>query len=448
MKNTSRRGFIRSASALTVGSSLGFPAILSAQDPGKKLNIAAIGAGGKGESDLAGAAEGNNVVAICDVDRQTLAKALQKYGLPESRGFTDFRKMLDTVKEIDGVTVSGADHSHYPSAMHAIALGKHVCVQKPLVNTIWEANELHAAAKKKGVITNMGNQGHTGEGIRNLKTWIEAGAIGAVKEIHVWTNRPIWAQGTATGYKESAAPSHLDWTAWQASVPERPFMVNKEGKGLHPFEWRGHTDYGAGAMGDMGCHIMDGAFWACSLGMPTKIEVDVEEMGELYWPKSGVVTSHFDKGIILKWYEGGRKPERPAALEAGRELPIGGFFIVGEKGTIYEQNDYCNSPRLLPETAHRDFMAKKPERKIPSATHPGNPQAEWTHAIKNNLVCGSNFDYSVPLTKLCLLGNLAMRIGKTIEWDNAKNEVKGMPEAQKFLKRTYREGWEYSAAKI
>jgi predicted dehydrogenase len=446
-KHQSRRSFLKTAGAATAASALPFPTILSAADPNKKLNIAAIGGGGgKGESDIALAGEGNNVIAICDVDRDRLAKALQKYDLPSEKGFTDFRKMLDTIKEIDAVTVSTADHAHYPAAMHAIALGKHVCVQKPLVNTLWEAQQLQLAARKKGIVTQMGNQGHTGEGMRLIKEWIEQGAIGKVEEIHVWTNRPIWPQGNEAKFeRKDQAPATLDWESWQAANP----LVDGYIDGLHPFAWRGHTLYGAGAMGDMGCHLLDGPVFACGLGAPAKIEAEAEQYKEPAWPKASTITCHYpDKGIVLKWYDGGRKPAKPPQLEATRNLSGGGFFVIGEKGAIYDQSDYCSSPRLIPETAHKDWMASGPKKTLERSTHPGNPQGEWTHAIKNGLKPGSNFDYSVPLTNLCLLGNLAIQVGKPIEWDAEKLEVKGMPDASKFIKRVYREGWDYSADKV
>lgn len=448
MRSTSRRNFIKSVGVASVASGLSFPAITSAE-PGKKLNIAAIGGGGgKGESDLALAADGNNVVAICDADRDRLAKALQKYGLSSDKGFTDYRKMLDTVKEIEAVTVSTADHAHYPAAMHSIALGKHVCVQKPLTNNLWEAQQLHLAAKKKGVVTNMGNQGHTGEGLRLLKEWIQQGAIGKVKEIHVWTNRPIWPQGNAAKFEGGKpVPASLDWDSWQTGIPAVDYV-----DGLHPFAWRGHTTYGAGAMGDMGCHLLDGPFWALDLDKTImseiiKVEAESEEYGEPHWPKASTITVTFPD-VVLKWYDGGRKPQRPAQLEAGRELSGGGFFVVGENGAIYDQSDYCTSPRLIPESSHKEWIAKGPKKTLARATHPGEPQKEWTNAIKNGLVCGSNFDYSVPLTYLCLVGNLAIQVGKPIEFDPKKLEVVGNADANKFIKRSYREGWQYSADKI
>ena len=448
---TSRRNFLKAAGAAGAVS-LAFPSVLGAPNPGRKLNIAAIGGGGgKGESDLSGAAEGNNVVAICDVDRDRLAKALLKYNLPSNRGFTDFRRMLDTVKEIEGCTVSPADHAHFPAAMHAIALGKHVCVQKPLVNSLWQAHELHRAAKKKHVVTNMGNQGHTGEGVRLLKEWVKQGAIGKVTEIHVWTNRPVWPQGNSASYpKGKPTPANLDWEAWQAGASSLPFI-----DGLHPFSWRGNRVYGAGAMGDMGCHLLDGPFWALDLGAPSRIVPEtVNELGVEAYPKGAVISCHFpQKGIILRWYEGrgaddkSLKPPQPA--EYDRQKPwaeiSGGFIMRGDKGIILDTSDYCQQPALLPAGKHSDFMATNPKKTLARSTHPGNPQAEWTNAIKNGLVCGSNFDYAVPLTELCLLGNLAMLAGAPIEWNGNRREVKGRPDLSRFIKRPVYNGYDYRA---
>ncbi len=438
---TTRRKFIQVA-GVAGASALAFPSILRAQNPGRRLNIAAIGGGGgKGESDLSGAAEGNNVVAICDVDRPRLAKALAKYNLPADRGFTDFRRMLDTVKEIEACTVSTADHAHFPAAMHAISLGKHVCVQKPLVNSLWQANEIHKAAKKKRVVTNMGNQGHTGEGLRLLKEWVGQGAIGKVREINVWTNRPIWPQGSAASYaKGKPTPATVDWEAWQAGASASPYI-----DGLHPFAWRGHRVYGAGAMGDMGCHLLDGPFWALDLGAPTKITAEVVyDLSPESYPKGAIVSCQFPKaGVVLRWHEGrgpddkALKPAQPAEYDQPKPWGeiSGGFIMRGDKGIILDTSDYCQKPALLPAGKHSDFMATNPAKTLKRSTHPGNPQAEWTHAIKNGLVCGSNFDYAVPLTELCLLGNLAMIAGGTIEWDARKRRVTGRPDLDKFIKR-------------
>ena len=322
------------------------------------------------------------------------------------------------------------------------------------MNRIWEANQLHEAAKKKGVKTNMGNQGHTGKGIRFLKQWISEGIVGNVKEIHVWTNRPIWPQGNEAKakYTTGEVPANLNWASWLAATPEVPFT-----NGLHPFAWRGHFEYGAGAMGDMGCHLLDGPFWACGLGEPYKMEAECEELTDVSWPKNSHVVCHFKTEkfgeIKLHWYEGGRKPERPKDLEAGRDWDKikGGFLIMGDAGTILNTDDYCGSPRLIPEASMQKFLGGvKPELKLELSLAEGEPQLELIRAIEQDKICGSNFDYSVPLTKLCLFGNLAIAMpGKVIEWDQAAQQVKNNAEANALIKRAaYRQGWEYSAASI
>lgn len=469
-----RRAFLRNT-ALSAGG-LFVPNLLLGQDAAKKLNVAGIGgAGGKGASDIAIAGEGANVVAICDIDSNRLKDAQKKY--PGAKMFTSFQEMFnDMGDKIDMVTVSTPDHAHYPAAMEAIKRGKHVCVQKPLVNRIWEANELHAAAKKKGVKTNMGNQGHTGEQIRQLKEWMNAGVVGNVKEIHVWTNRPIWPQGTAakdiyTGKtapkprkKEEAngiaeavgqAPAHVNWQQWLAQVPDHPYIP-----GLHPFAWRGSLDFGAGAMGDMGCHIMDGPFWACELGEPYKIEAEVGDLTDMSWPAWSHVICHFKHvkygEIKLHWYEGKNgdnpvKPARPAKLEDGRDFNkmIGGFMIVGDEDTILNPGDYCEALEIVGNRPKLAKFFKETPKTLERSLAPGKPQLELVKAIEQDKIAGSNFDYSVPLTKLCLLGNLAIgNPGKVIGWDSAKQESDNA-EANKMIKRAaVRSGWEYSAASI
>lgn len=447
-----RRTFLRNTAATAGG--IFFPNLILGQEGGgKKLNVAGIGgAGGKGASDIGIAGKGANVVAICDVDRDRLKKAQTLY--PNAKMFESFREMFETMGDkIDLCTVSTPDHAHYPAAMEAIKRGKHVCVQKPLVNRIWEANELHAAAKKKGVKTNMGNQGHTGKGIRFLKQWVSEGIVGNVKEIHVWTNRPIWPQGNEakSKYTPGELPASLNWESWLAQCPSIPFT-----NGLHPFAWRGHAEYGAGAMGDMGCHLLDGPFWACGLGEPYKMEAECDELTDVSWPKSSHVVCYFKTEkygeIKLHWYEGSRKPERPAELEADRDWSKikGGFILRGDAGVILNTDDYCGSPRLIPSTKMTEFLGgKSPELKIEPCIAEGEPQLELVRAIEQDKTCGSNFDYSVPLTKFCLLGNLAIaNPGKVINWDSSKQESDNT-DANKLMKRAaVRDGWDYSSEKV
>ena len=453
---STRRSFLKGLAATS--GIIGIPQlILRAQDAipaSRKLGIACIGVGGKGESDMNSAAKDNEIVAICDVDAKSLAKAAAKY--PNAKTFTDFRKMLDEVKSIEAVTVSTPDHAHYPAAMHAIALGKHVCVQKPLVNTLWEGRELHKAAQKKGVITQMGNQGHTFDENRLLKEWIQAGAVGTIREIHVWTNRPIWPQGKEVQWKEGTIPEHLDWPLWLAATPDHPYSPD-----IHPFKWRGFIEWGAGAIGDMGCHNIDPIFYALDLGMPQHVDAVTQEMTDIAWPRGATIQYHWKNhakhgDIKMTWYEGknadGTQNLPPVPPELG-ETKFGsvGFLIIGSKGVIFNKADQCKNPQIFPEARSAEFLATPIDKVFERSPRAGQPQEEWTLAIKNGKAFPfmSQFDYSVPLTELCLIGGLAMRVGGKIEWDSKKLQVVGMPEAARFIKRAaYRKGWEYSSDKI
>ena len=474
MKNhpsrSSRRSFIKGLAVTTGG--LIVPRVFWAQEgggsPGKKLGIAAIGCGGKGESDLEGAARGNEVVAICDVDAKTLAKAAEKY--PGAKQYRDFRKMLDEVREIDAVTVSTPDHAHYPAAMHAMALGKHVCVQKPLANTLWEVREMHKAAAKKGIISQMGNQGHTFDDNRLVKEWLAAGAIGKVKEVHVWTNRPIWPQGKSVAFNPAPVPEHLDWEHWLAATPDHEYSPD-----IHPFKWRGFIEWGAGAFGDMGCHLIDAPSWALDLGVPRFITAtQVDDLTDIAWPTGSIVKMEFPNvaghgDVTLTWYEGKKPdgapylPEFPEVIDMAEAFahkdaakvgkpPDGGWFIVGTEGVLLNKSDQARDPQIWPKKRREEFLANPPAKSFERSPKPGNPQEEWTLAIKNGKAFPfmSQFDYSVPLTELTLIGGLAMRVaGKRVEWDSKNLKVVNFPDANKFIKRAkYRAGWEYSSDKI
>jgi predicted dehydrogenase len=451
---TSRRSFI-TRTASVAGGLIGAPHLLLGQQS-KKLNFACVGVGGKGISDMKLTAEGANIVAMCDVDTANLDKAKLLY--PDAKAFSNYKEMLSSMGDkVDGVIISTPDHTHYPVAMEAIKQGKHVCVQKPLVNRIWEANQLHLAAQKKGVKTNMGNQGHTGEGIRQLKEWLNAGIVGNVKEIHIWTNRPIWPQGDGAkaSYVPAPVPTTLNWTEWLSCVPDMPYV-----DGIHPFKWRGHREFGAGAMGDMGCHIMDGPFWGCDLGEPYKIEADCDQLTEVTWPQSSKVILYFKTAkwgeIKLHWYEGTRngvalRPERPAKLEEGRDWAKmkSGFIIYGDEDAIINTDDYCRRPELIGNRDKLVQFSQNTPKTLERSLAPDKPQLELVYAIEQGKTCGSNFDYSVPLTKLCLLGNLGIaNPGKVIEWDSATQKTNN-DEINKLLTRAaYREGYAYTADNI
>lgn len=334
-----------------------------------KLNVAGIGCMGKGESDLAGIAKSKdvNIVALCDVDDRSLQKAKSKY--PGAKTYNDFRKMLEEQKDIDAVTVSTPDHMHAPAAMMAIKLGKHVYVQKPLTHTVEEARKLTLAAREYKVATAMGNQGHSGEGWRVLCEYIWNGAIGDVTEVHCWTNRPIWPQGMGKPEGEDQPPSYLHWNEWLGPAKERPYVenhkVDKDGKPLTdensrrvycPFVWRGWWDFGCGALGDMACHVMDGAYWALKLGYPSRVElVDHSELNPYSAPKWSILKYHFPaRGAMppctVTWYDGGKLPPRPDDLEAGRKLAEGdnGSLFIGSKGKMMA-GTYGGGVRIFPE---------------------------------------------------------------------------------------------------
>jgi predicted dehydrogenase len=450
----SRRGFLK-MSGLAAAAGIFAPNILRADDSvTRQLNFGGIGVGGKGGSDISNTAAEARIVALCDVDRDRLKKAKEKY--PDAKTFESFREMFETMGDkLDGVTISTPDHTHYPAAMEALKRKKHCCVQKPLVNRIWEANQLQYAAKKIGVKTNMGNQGHTGESIRVLREWIAAGIIGHVKEIHVWTNRPVWPQGAdgmakfIPGGKE---PDTLNWKEWLAQCPDVPYI-----SGLHPFAWRGHREYGAGAMGDMGCHLLDGPFWTCELGEPYKLEATCEGLTDAVWPKASTVDCYFKTKLFgkvkLTWYEGGRKPERPKELDSSVDWSkiIGGFIIKGSDGIILNPGDYCNKPQLLPQAKHEAWVkSHEVEKKWERSLAPGDPQKELVRCIQKEKICGANFDYAVPLTKLCLLGNAAIaNPNRSLEWDSDTQSFKDDAKANSMLKRVaVREGWDYVAEKL
>jgi len=417
------------------------PAVPRLVSPNEKLNIGIIGCGGKGATDAAGVA-GENIIALCDVDENTLNHAAKKY--PQARLYRDYRKMFDKEKLLDAVTVSTPDHQHAPAAMRAITRGLHVYVQKPLTHNIWEARQLTEAARRHRVATQMGNQGTSSEEIRRLVEMIQAGAIGDVREVHVWTNRPIWPQGQDRPPGSDPVPAHLDWDLWLGPAPVRPYKDKypdatrtKRANVYHPFCWRGWWDFGTGALGDMGCHIINAPMWALKLGAPISAEVvDSDVVKKESFPSWSIIRWNFPKRgalppVKLFWYDGGKKPAKPAELE-NREFGQGGALYIGDKGKIYEG-------RLLPESRMKEFTP-------PPATLPripdGDHYKDWLIACKGGRAACSNFDFAGPLTETVLLGNLALRLGRKIEWNARRLCVSGCSEADQHIRRTYRTGWE------
>jgi predicted dehydrogenase len=398
----------------------------------QKLNVACVGVGGMGGADVGGVS-GENIVALCDVD---LARARGSFNrFPNAKRYKDFRKMLiEMDDQIDAVTVSTPDHMHFPIAMMAMEMGKHVRVQKPMAHSVWEARQMTLAARKHKVATQMGIQAHSGEGIRLMREWIEAGAVGPVREVHLWTNRAIWPQGIDRPTDTHPVPDTLDWNLWLGTAPERPYNP-----AYAPFKWRGWWDFGCGALGDIACHMMDASYWSLDLGFPETIVAETSPVNDETAPKWSIITYQFPaRGAMppvkVVWHDGGKMPARPDDLEEDRKLlgGIGGQLIVGDKGKIMA-DCYCSSPRLIPESKMQAF--ERPPKKYPRS--PGTYN-EWIGACKGGPPAGANFDYSGPFTEMIMLGNLAIRSGKLIKWDKDRLRCTNAPEANKYVRHPYR----------
>jgi predicted dehydrogenase len=410
--------------------------------PGAKIRIAGIGLAGKGFSDVSVHGDTEEIVALCDID-WSLPKVQELFAkFPNAKRYRDFRKMLTEMDDqIDAVCVSTPDHMHFLPAYMAILMGKHVYVQKPLTQTVEEGRELLRIARLNGVVTQMGNQGRAGEGIRLVKEWIDGGVLGEIREAHIWTNRPVWPQGMPAWPAEEAMPEGINWDGFIGRAEMKPFS-----KAIHPFKWRGYKDYGCGALGDMACHLMDAAFWGLRLGAPTSVEpIAIEGATAVAFPNSAEVRFQFPaRGamapVTVTWYEGGRRPVAPAAME-GRELAKGGQLIIGSKATVYDGNDYCNSPRIVPESLWQELRPSLPPKTIPRIPG-GNPHKEWTAAIRANdpKGPGSNFEYAVPFNEMVCLGTLAILVGKKFTWDPVAMKT-NLPEANALLAPSYRRGW-------
>lgn len=416
--------------------------------PGARIRLAGLGFNNKGFGDIRSFPD-EEIVALCDVD-WGLMKVRQTFDeFPRARRFKDFRKMLiEMDDQIDAVVISTPDHMHFLPAYLALAMGKHVFVQKPLTRTVWEARELRRlAGLNPRVCTQMGNQGHQMEGIRLVKEWIDAGVIGPVREVQVWTNRPVWPQGWTARPAPAAVPAGLDWELFLGHAPERPYNL-----AYHPHDWRGWSEFGAGALGDMGCHTMDAAFYALNLGAPVSVQAESPHpLGEGFPPWS-IITYEFPaRGdmppVRVTWSDGGKLPPRPEDLDPGRTLTKSGQYFLGERGTIFDGQDYCNSPRLIPESKMKEWQHRLPPRSIRRPDPLGNPYLAWTQAIRRGEPewANSHFAYSARLTEFVLLGNCALRVpGTKILWDAATMTVTNLPELNQYLRPTFRQGWKPS----
>ena len=419
------------------------------QPASEKLNIAAIGVGGMGAANLS-AVENENVVALCDVHPNHAAGTFKKY--PQAKTYQDYRVMLDKEdRNIDAVIIATPDHTHAVIGMECIRRGKHDCLQKPLAHSIYETRMLTEAARKHRVQTQMGNQGHSSNEIRMLYEWIRDGAIGPVREVYAWSDRPVggdpWSDFPimARPTETPPVPETLDWDLWLGPAAYRPYHPI-----YHPMSWRGFWDFGTGALGDMGCHILDPAFWTLQLEHPTRVEASTthyepEGAAETY-PRASVVRYEFPaRGdmppVKLTWFDGRLLPPRPKDLEPGRRLGTNGALFIGDKGTIMHDSHGAGGVRIIPESKMRAY--KRPAESLPRVKDgSGGHERDWVRACKDGKPASSSFEYGGPLTEMVLLGVLAMRLKDTpLEWDGAKMKVTNNDEADKYIRPAFREGW-------
>jgi predicted dehydrogenase len=413
------------------------------------LNIACIGVGGKGSSDTDQAGKHGNIVAICDIDDGNLAAKAEKF--PRAKKYNDFRMMFDAMHQgIDAVVVSTPDHTHAVAAVQAMKLGKHVYCQKPLTHSVHEARLMRETARAHKVATQMGNQGTADPGFRRGIEMIRAGAIGAVREVHVWTNRPIWPQApmiTARPRESSPVPNGIHWYLFLGPAPDRPYHKAT----YHPFAWRGWWDFGTGALGDMACHTANLPFLALKLEYPSSVSAESGDLNAETYPAWARVVYEFPAReelppLRLTWYEGRRDGKRvlpPTELTHGMTMSDSGSLLVGDQGVLYSPHDYGAHWHLLPEEKFRDYQG--PPESLPrlADTHDDdeNMKIEWLRACRGGTPAMSNFDYAGILTEAVLLGNLAIRAGKKIEWDGPRLRVANDNDANQHLRFPYRAGW-------
>ncbi len=477
--DTSRRSFIRKGAMASsifivprfVLGGVGYTA------PSDRLNLAAIGAGGKGASDIRHASVGGRekVVALCDVDFSgSAAKSLAQF--PKAKVYADYREMLDKEKGIDAVTISTPDHVHAPAAAYAMERGVHVYVQKPMTHNIREARRLTEMAREKKIVTQMGNQGGSNPLLGMVQKWVDSGQLGAISKVQVWTNRPVWPQGGAMPQPDPGSkPKDLNWDLWLGPAPLKPYTPN-----MHPFGWRGWWDYGTGALGDVGCHLIDIPFRTLGLKYPTDAECSVGAVYTKMWtpeyhpegcPASSFITLHFDateksgSPIELTWSDGGIRPSHPEIIPADHDIggdgSRNGVLIIGEHGII--STNINDSSPLMPKLYLNDGTTEfGPEVEVSDEPEYGHHR-KWVDACKagfgstEHLGLTSSFDYAGPMTETVLMGNLAIRsyllqreneegkmdffARKKLLWDGENMRITNLEAANQFVTRTYRDGF-------
>ncbi len=490
----SRRTFVAGAAQAAFGAMIVPRHVLGGpgwRAPSDTLNVAIVGAGGRGTESAQEFGQ-ENIVAVCDVDfqyveRRVLERTKERDGTPRPKGlrwqeqfanaarYADFRVMLERQKDIDAVLIATPDHAHAVIARAAMEAGKHVYLEKPLTWSVHEARALARLARSTGVVTQMGNQGHSGPDALRINEWIGAGVIGTVRDVHVWTNRPIWPQGLARpvdpaslppdatppeGWGRGAIaartaralggayspPAHFDWDLYRGPIAEDVAYHPM----YHPFNWRGWTAFGVGALGDMGAHLIDHPFWALDLGLPTTIEATSTPWGgpqdaPVSYPLAMTVHYTFPArgnrpAVRMHWYDGGLMPPRPDQLPDDVPLePEGGVLYIGERGVLMHET-YGRKPRIFPET----LMPDMPAPAVGTEAEPRTPhELIWVQACRGEAAASSPFEYASVLTEVMLLGIVALRTGqgRTLHYDGAAMRVTNIPEANQYLTREYRAGW-------
>lgn len=483
----SRQNFLKNAGAMAAGFTILPSTVISGlghKAPSDKLNIAGIGVGGMGRYNL-GSMKSENIVALCDVDWEYAAETFNDF--PDAQVFEDFRRMFDKMgDDIDAVVIATPDHTHYVAAAEALRRGKHVYLQKPLTHSVYESRKLTEIAQETGVVTQMGNQGNSGEGIRKICEWIWNGEIGEVEEVHAWTNRPIWPQGLERPTETPSTPPTLNWDLFVGPAPWRPYHPS-----YTPWNWRAWWDYGTGALGDMGCHIIDPVFKALQLGQPETIEASSTQVNTESAPLAEKVIYQFPKRpkkgkvnmppVKFTWYDGGMMPERPEGIPEGRVLGDngGGAMFIGSKGTLI-CSTYARDPYIIGREENPPPVTNE-LRRVTNGI--GGHEMDWVRACKESeddrTMPSSNFEYAGPLNEVVVMGNLAVRLQdlkRTLQWDGDNMEitniadddeirivttdkfevVNGDPKfetdyetinakaaAERYIKRPYRNGWSY-----